>query len=56
MVSLGADLCLAFHRSIESGRGKRDCISRAIAAGIPTWLVDGEDAVPRRLRLTGGGH
>jgi hypothetical protein len=49
MVDAGADLCIAFHRAISSSKGTKDCVRRAIAARIPTWLIDSEKAVPRRL-------
>lgn len=49
MVSLGADLCLAFHRSLHDSKGTMDCVRRAIGAAIPTWLVDDEDGTPKRL-------
>lgn len=50
MVALGAELCIALHRSIESSKGTRDCVARAIEAGIPTYLIDSEEAIPKRLR------
>jgi hypothetical protein len=50
MVAAGADLCLAFHRAISSSKGTKDCARRAIAAGIPTYLIDSERAEPRRLK------
>jgi hypothetical protein len=49
MVDGGADFCLAFHRFIANRRGTKDCARRAIAAGIPTYLVDGDEARPTRL-------
>jgi len=49
MVESGADLCIALHRTLETSRGTRDCIKQALAAGIPVWLIDGDEAVPRRI-------
>ena len=49
MVDAGAGLCIALHRAISSSKGTRDCARRAIAAGIPTWLVSSERGEPRRL-------
>ena len=49
MVDAGADFCLAFHRFIANSEGTRDCARRAIAAGIPTYLVDGDEGRPTRL-------
>jgi NADPH:quinone reductase-like Zn-dependent oxidoreductase len=49
MVDAGADLCVAVHRFIANSKGTKDCARRAIAAGIPTYLIDGEDARPARL-------
>ncbi len=37
MVSLGADVCLAFHSDLVNSKGTRDCAAKALAAGIPTY-------------------
>ena len=50
MVRMGAGLCLAVHRNIRSSKGTRDCARQAIAAAIPTWLIDSDEANPVRLR------
>jgi hypothetical protein len=50
MVAAGAGICVAFHRFLRQSRGTKDCVRRALAAGIPTYLVDSEEARPRRLR------
>ena len=50
MVDAGADLCLAVHRTLEASKGTKGCAALAIAAGIPTYLIDADDGVPRRLR------
>jgi hypothetical protein len=50
MVDAGAGMCLAFHRYLANSKGTRDCARRAIAAGIPTYLIDSDRARPRRLR------
>jgi hypothetical protein len=50
MVAAGAEMCIAFHRFLMGSRGTKDCVRRAIAAGIPTCLIDSEKAEPRRLR------
>jgi hypothetical protein len=49
MVESGADLCVALHRSIETSKGTRDCVRQALAAGIPVWLVEDDQAVPKRV-------
>ncbi len=49
MVDAGADFCLAFHRFIANSKGTEDCARRAIAVGIPTYLIDGDEARPTRL-------
>lgn len=57
MVALGAGLCIAVSRDIAASRGTRGCARLAIAAGIPTWLIEGDDARPVRLtadRLAAG--
>jgi hypothetical protein len=49
MVSKGADLCIAVHRFLMNSKGTKDCCRQAIAAGVPTWLIDSDDGEPRRL-------
>jgi hypothetical protein len=41
---------LALHRAISASKGTKDCTRRAIAVGIPTYLIDSERSDPRRLR------
>jgi hypothetical protein len=50
MVEAGADLCIALHRSIETSRGTTDCVRQALASGIRVYLIDSEQAIPRRLQ------
>jgi len=47
--SPGADLCIALHRSITTSTRTKDCVRQALAAGIPTFLVEDERAIPRRI-------
>jgi hypothetical protein len=49
MVRAGADLCVALHRSIARSLGTKDCARKALAAGIPVYLIESDSAVPRRL-------
>jgi hypothetical protein len=49
MVDRGADVCLACHRDLASSRGTKDCVRRALKAGIPVYLIDDDDARPRRI-------
>ena len=46
MVSLGADLCIAFVE--PQSRGTRDCLEKAREAGIPVWVIeqDAENHLP----------
>jgi hypothetical protein len=53
MVRAGAEMCIAFHRRLGFSRGAKDCVRRAIEAGIPTYPIDSENAVPKRLRADG---
>jgi hypothetical protein len=48
MVRRGAGLCLVFHRAVLD-EDSRDLAQQAIAAGIPTWLIDNEEGRPRRI-------
>jgi hypothetical protein len=54
MVAAGAEMCVALHRFLASSKGTKDCVRRAIEAGIPTYLIDSEAPVPRRLRADDG--
>jgi hypothetical protein len=49
MVAAGAALCVAVHRDLKASRGTKDCVRKALAAGIPVWLVDSEDVWPRKV-------
>jgi hypothetical protein len=48
-VGAGADLCLAVHQDIAGSKGTKGCARLAIAAGIPTWLIDSGGGEPVRL-------
>jgi ABC-type sugar transport system substrate-binding protein len=50
MVTDGADFCIAVHKSLARSRGTKDCVQRAMAAGIPVWLIDSDDGEPRRVK------
>jgi YspA, cpYpsA-related SLOG family len=49
-IKAGADLCIALHRSVRTSQRTRDCVLQAIQAGIPTFLIEDEQAIPIRLR------
>jgi hypothetical protein len=49
IVAAGAGMCVAFHRRLAWSRGTKDCVRRAIEAGIPTYVVESKEARPRRL-------
>jgi hypothetical protein len=49
-VNAGADLCIALHRTLETSKGTKDCIRQALAAGIPTYLIEDNQGIPRRLQ------
>ncbi len=48
MILKGAELCLIFHRSVLDD-GSSDLARQAIAAGVPTYLIDSEEGRPRRF-------
>jgi hypothetical protein len=50
MVASKPDLCIAFHRTIKRSLGTKDCVKQALAANIPTYLVEDARGVPRRLQ------
>jgi hypothetical protein len=45
----GAELCVIVHRSLLDA-GTKDLARQALAAGVPTYLIANEQAVPRRLK------
>ena len=45
------DLCVAMHQAIRGGTRTRDCVRQALQAGIPTYLIENEWAIPIRLRV-----
>jgi len=49
MIESGADLCIAVHRSITTSTRTKERIRRALAAGIPTFLIDAKPAIPMRI-------
>jgi YspA, cpYpsA-related SLOG family len=49
LIKPGADLCIALHRSVRTSERTRDCVLQAIQAGIPTFLIEDEQASPIRL-------
>jgi hypothetical protein len=48
-VDSGPDLCIALHRSIAKSKGTKNCILHALNAGVPTYLIEDERGIPRRL-------
>jgi hypothetical protein len=44
----GADLCIIVHRA-GLDDGSKDMARQAIAAGVPTYLIDSERGTPKRL-------
>jgi hypothetical protein len=49
MVDSGADLCIAVHRSIAKCKETKNCVCHALNAGIPTYLIEDDRGVPKRL-------
>jgi len=49
MVEAGAAMCIALHRDIKASKATKDCVRQALAARIPTYLVDDDQGVPKRL-------
>jgi hypothetical protein len=49
-VSTGAGLCIAVHKFLINSKGTKDCVRQALAAGIPTWLIDSDDGELARLQ------
>jgi hypothetical protein len=49
MVALGADLCIAVPKFVMNSKGTKNCVKQAIEAGLPTYLIDSDEAKPKRL-------
>ncbi len=50
MVEAIASLCIALCRPLEASKGSKDCVRQALAAGFPVYLIEHEQAVPRRIQ------
>jgi hypothetical protein len=50
MVASKPDFCVAFHRSIKTSRGTKDCVKQALAGVIAVYLVEEGRGIPRRLQ------
>jgi hypothetical protein len=50
LIKAAPDLCVAIHQSIASSKRTRDCVQQALQAGIPTYLISDERAIPRQLQ------
>jgi YspA, cpYpsA-related SLOG family len=46
----GADMCLAIHNRIASCPRTRDCVLQALQEGIPTYGIETQHAIPRRIK------
>ncbi len=49
MVAAGADMVIAVHRFLPNSKGTKNCVSLALKAGIPVYLIDSEDGEPTKL-------
>ena len=49
MVRAGAGLCVIVCRTLL-GKGPKDLARQAIMAGVPTYLIEDERGMPRRLK------
>ena len=49
MVHLRAAFAIVCHPYLANSLGARGLVARALAAGIPVYLFDAEDAQPRRV-------
>jgi hypothetical protein len=49
MIALGAAFAIVCHPYLANGLGTRGLVARALAAGLPVYLLDADDAEPRRV-------
>jgi hypothetical protein len=50
MVEAGASLCIAVHKFITNSSGTKDLVRQALAAEIPTYLIDSAAVRPTRIK------
>jgi hypothetical protein len=50
LIMAAPQLCIAIHQSIDASKRTRDCVLQSIQAGIPTYLIEDERAMPIRLK------
>jgi hypothetical protein len=55
MVKLGADLCIVLHRNLAASSNTKNCAPQAIAAGVPTYLIESDEGVPVKLEADDTG-
>lgn len=55
MVDSGIDMTIGFHQNIGLSRGTRDCLTRSLDKGIPTFLVIDDVGKTVRLKQTESG-
>lgn len=49
MIDTQPNIMIACHKSIKFSKGTGGCCRLAFAAGIPVYLIDAEDAEPKRI-------
>lgn len=52
MIKLGAEMCIVFTQDLKNTPNVKDLTTKAILHGIPTWLIDNDDAKPTKLKAT----
>jgi YspA, cpYpsA-related SLOG family len=50
LIKAAPDLCVAVHQTIGDSKRTRDCVLQAVQAGITTYLIENERAIPSRLK------
>jgi hypothetical protein len=50
LIKAAPELCFAVHQMIGTSKRTRDCVQQALQAGIPTYLIGDEQAIPSRLQ------
>jgi hypothetical protein len=46
----GADMCIAVHNRVASCPRTLDCVLQALQDGIPTYGIENQHAIPRRIK------
>jgi hypothetical protein len=53
MVDTKPAYCIAVHKDLKNSKGTKNCVELCLKAGVPVYLIDSDDAEPRRIKSIG---